>query len=47
MMGPLLPEDPVYRQLVVDGYRVVDQFTVDAVRLATIVGPGMELDLEV
>jgi len=39
--GPLLPEDPAYRQLVADGYRIVYQVGADAVVVMTVVAPGM------
>ena len=39
--GPVLPEDAAYRQLVVDGYRIVYAVTDESVYVATIVAPGM------
>ena len=39
--GPLLPEDGAYRQLVVEGYRLVYRIADDGIYVMTIVGPGM------
>lgn len=39
--GPLLPEDPAYRQLVVDGFRIVYRVASDTVFVMPIVCPGM------
>ena len=41
LSGPLLPEDPAYRQLVVDGYRIVYRVVERHVYVMTIVAPGM------
>ena len=42
--GPTLPEDPAYRQLVVDEYRIVYRVAEDAVYVLTIVAPGMSYE---
>ncbi|HUQ48433.1 MAG TPA: type II toxin-antitoxin system RelE/ParE family toxin [Gemmatimonadaceae bacterium] len=39
--GPVLPEDPAYRQLVVDEYRIAYRVGEDVVSIHTIVAPGM------
>ena len=39
--GPLLPEDGAYRQLVVEGYRLIYGIADDGISLMTIVSPGM------
>lgn len=41
LSGPVLPEDGAYRQLVIDGYRVVYQVHDELVSIMTIVSPGM------
>lgn len=41
MSGPRLPEDPAYRQLVVDGYRIVYRVDERNIHVMTIVAPGM------
>lgn len=41
LSGPLLPEDPAYRQLVVEGYRIVYRVTDRLVYVMTVIGPGM------
>lgn len=41
MSGPLLPEDAAYRQLVVEGYRIVYRVDARQVYVMTIVAPGM------
>lgn len=41
MSGPVLPEDPAYRQLVVHEYRIAYKVTEDIVYVHTIVAPGM------
>ncbi len=38
---PLLPEDPAYRQLTVEEYRLVYRVADTMVFVLTIVGPGM------
>ena len=40
LSGALLPEDPAYRQLVVDGYRLVYRVAERDVYVMTIVAPG-------
>ena len=44
LSGPVLPEDGAYRQLVVDGYRIVYRVSEDAVFVNTVIGPGMEYE---
>lgn len=44
MSGPVLPEDPAYRQLVVHEYRIAYKVTDDTVYIHTIVAPGMTYD---
>jgi plasmid stabilization system protein ParE len=39
--GPVVPEDPAHRQLVVDGYRIVYRVAEKTVYVVTIVAPGM------
>lgn len=41
LSGPVLPEDPAYRQLVIEGYRIAYKVTQDIVYILTIVAPGM------
>lgn len=41
LIGAILPEDGAYRQLVVEGYRVVYRHAPTRVYIMTIVGPGM------
>lgn len=41
LSGPLLPEDPAYRQLTVDEYRLVYRVAETTVFVLTIVGPVM------
>lgn len=40
-LGPLLPEDAAFRQLIVDDYRIVYRIGEEAVYVVTIVAPGM------
>lgn len=42
--GPLLPEDPAYRQLVTEGCRIVYRVTDKSVLIMTIIGPGMSYE---
>jgi plasmid stabilization system protein ParE len=41
LSGPILPEDGAYRQLAIDGYRIVYQVKDGIVYVMTIVSPGM------
>ena len=41
LSGPLLPEDAAYRQLVIDGYRIVYRVADWEVYVMTVVSPGM------
>lgn len=41
LIGRMLPEDGAYRQLVVDGYRVVYRVDDEVAYVMTIVSPGM------
>jgi toxin ParE1/3/4 len=41
LSGPILPEDGAYRQLVVDGYRLVYRVAAQRVYIMTIVAPGL------
>jgi addiction module RelE/StbE family toxin len=41
LSGPVLPEDPAYRQLVIQEYRIAYKVTQDIVCIQTIVAPGM------
>jgi plasmid stabilization system protein ParE len=41
LAGPVVPEDPAHRQLVVDGYRIVYRIAEKIVYVVTIVAPGM------
>lgn len=41
LSGPVLPEDGAYRQLVVDGYRIVYRVDDEAAYVMTTVSPGM------
>ncbi len=42
--GSILPEDGAYRQLVVDGFRIVYRVDAKAAYIMTIVAPGMLYD---
>jgi toxin ParE1/3/4 len=44
LIGAIVPEDGAYRQLVVEGYRVLYRHTPTRVYIMTIVGPGMLTD---
>ena len=44
LSGPVLPEDGAYRQLVVDGYRIVYRVIDRAVFVNTVIGPGMKYE---
>jgi len=44
LAGPVLPEDAAYRQLVVDGYRIVYRVADNSVYVMTIVAPGMNYE---
>ena len=44
LSGPILPEDGAYRQLVVDGYRLVYRVAAQRVYIMTIVAPGMRYE---
>lgn len=38
--GPLFPEDRAYRQLVVEGYRIVYMITEEEIRVTAVLPPG-------
>lgn len=44
LSGPVLPEDGAYRQLVVDGYRIVYRVIDRLVVINTVIGPGMKYE---
>lgn len=44
LSGAVVPEDGAYRQLVVEGYRILYRRTERRVYIMTIVGPGMLLE---
>lgn len=41
LSGPLVPEDPAYRQLVLEEYRIIYRVAPTEVYVMTIVAPGM------
>lgn len=44
LSGPLVPEDPAYRQLVVEKYRIIYRLGGAEIYIMTIVAPGMLYD---
>ena len=38
--GPIVPENPIFRQIVHDGYRVIYHLSLKRISIVTVLGPG-------
>lgn len=38
--GPIVEENPVFRQIVYEGYRIIYQFRSEKILIVTVLGPG-------